>query len=138
MTARSMIMARSAAIPSSAKRLPEVPTADHRSTVLMSSRFSGPIGTPRSRIIRDVLELCRSRDLENGLAVGVSNRRGVTVRLPTDGGEQERDLAARYRADALACALTWPRTRAVLERIAESYDAHAKWEDEHAEQRDWA
>jgi transcriptional regulator with XRE-family HTH domain len=88
--------------------------------------------------IRDVIELCRSRDLEDGLAVGVSNRRGVTVRLPTDGGELERDLAARYRADALACALTWPRTRAVLERIAESYDAHAKWEDEHAEQRDWA
>lgn len=87
--------------------------------------------------IREVIELCRSRDLEDGLLIGVSNRRGVTVRLPTDGGEQERDLAARYRADALACALTWPRTRAVLERIAESYDAHAKWEDEHAEQRDW-
>jgi hypothetical protein len=87
--------------------------------------------------IRDVIELCRSRHLEDGLTVGVSNRRGVTVRLPTDGGEQDRDLAARYRADALACALTWPRTRAVLERIAESYDAHAKWEDEHAEQSDW-
>ncbi len=87
--------------------------------------------------IREVIELCRSRELEDGLAVGVSNRRGVTVRLPTDGGEQERDLATRYRADALSCALTWPRTRAVLERIADSYDAHAKWMDERAEQRDW-
>lgn len=87
--------------------------------------------------IRDVIEWCRSRNLEDGLAIGVSNRRGVTVRLPTDGGVQERELAARYRADGHACALTWPRTRAVLERIAENYDARAKWEDQHAEQRDW-
>lgn len=87
--------------------------------------------------ICEVIELCRSRNLEDGLAVGVSNRRSVTVRLPTDGGKQERDLAERYRADALFCAQTWPRTGALLERIAESYDALAKWEDEHAEQRDW-
>lgn len=87
--------------------------------------------------VRDVIELCRSKDLEDGFIIGLSNRRGVTVRLPTDGGEQERELAELYRADALASALTWPRSRAVLERIAEGYDAHAKWEDEHAEQRDW-
>jgi hypothetical protein len=61
----------------------------------------------------------------------------VTVRMPTDGGELERDLVARYRDDAKACALAWPRTRAVLERMAESYERDAEQEDQSAEQRDW-
>jgi hypothetical protein len=54
--------------------------------------------------VRDVIETCKSRDLEQGFQIGLFNRRGVTVRMPTDGGRQERDLAAQYRADALACA----------------------------------
>lgn len=87
--------------------------------------------------VRDVVELCRSRDLESGFQVGLFNRRGVTVRLPTDGGEQERDLAARYRKDAAASAFTWPRTRAMLERIAEGYQGDATREDQSAEQRGW-
>jgi hypothetical protein len=87
--------------------------------------------------VREVIEVCRSRDLERGFAVGVYNRRGMTVRSPTDGGEQERALAAQYRADALACAFTWQRTQAVLERIAERYERKAAREDQGAEQRDW-
>jgi DNA-binding XRE family transcriptional regulator len=87
--------------------------------------------------VREVIELCRSRDLERGFGVGVYNRRGMTVRSPTDGGEQERALAAQYRADALACAFTWQRTQAVLERIAERYERDAAREDQGAEQRDW-
>jgi hypothetical protein len=87
--------------------------------------------------VREIIELCRNRDLEEGFQIGLYNRRGVTVRLPTDGGQQERELAAQYRADALACAFTWPRTQAVLERIAESYERDATREDRDAEQRDW-
>jgi transcriptional regulator with XRE-family HTH domain len=86
--------------------------------------------------IREVIERCRSRDLEEGFRIGLYNRRGVTVRLPTDGGQQERELAAQYRADALAC-FAWPRTQALLERIAESYVREATREDQDAEQRDW-
>jgi hypothetical protein len=69
--------------------------------------------------------------------IGLYNRCGVTVRLPTDGGQQERELATLYRADALACAYTWQRTQAVLERIAEGYERDAAREDQGAEQRDW-
>jgi hypothetical protein len=87
--------------------------------------------------VRDIIEMCRSRDLEEGFQIGLYNRRGVTVRLPTDGGQQERELAALYRADALACAFTWQRTQAVLERIAEGYERDAAREDQFAEQRDW-
>jgi hypothetical protein len=87
--------------------------------------------------VRDIIELCRSRELEEGFQVGLYNRRGVTVRLPTDGGQQERELATRYRADALACAFTWPRTQSVLERIAEGYERDGMRQDQSAEQRDW-
>ena len=57
--------------------------------------------------------------------------------MPTDGGQQERDLAGQYRADALACAFTWERTKAVLERIAEGFEHDATREDQGAEQMDW-
>jgi hypothetical protein len=87
--------------------------------------------------VREIIEMCRSRDLEKGFQIGLYNRRGVTVRLPTDGGQQERDLATLYRADALACAFAWQRTQAVLERIAEGYERDAAREDQGAEQRDW-
>ncbi len=41
----------------------------------------------------EVIEIARSRALERGLETGVYNRRGVTVRMPFDGGDQERGLA---------------------------------------------
>jgi hypothetical protein len=43
--------------------------------------------------VRDLIEITRSSDLEQGLHVGVHNSRGVTSRAPNDGGAQERDLA---------------------------------------------
>jgi hypothetical protein len=87
--------------------------------------------------VREVIEVSRSRHLETGLEVGIYNRRGVTVRSPNDGGEQERGLAQRYRRDADALRFDWPRTAATLDRIAESYEMDAQREDQHAEQRDW-
>ncbi|WP_179166300.1 helix-turn-helix domain-containing protein [Azospirillum agricola] len=87
--------------------------------------------------VREIIEICRSRDVELGFQIGVYNRRGVTVRSPRDGGTQERALAQTYRADSRALALDWPRTAAILERIAESYERDAEREDQWAEQGDW-
>lgn len=87
--------------------------------------------------VREVIEVSRSRHLETGLAIGVHNRRGVTVRSPYDGGEQERGLAQRYRHDAEALRFDWPRTAATLNRIAESYTMDAQREDQSADQLDW-
>ena len=90
-----------------------------------------------ARPVRDVVEITRSKHLETGLELGLRNRRGVTTRLPSDGGAQERDLVKRYRDFAAATALEWPRTSAVLERIARGYEEDARWHDEDAERRDW-
>jgi hypothetical protein len=87
--------------------------------------------------VRDIIEMTRSKILEQGLEIGVYNRRGVTVRMPHDGGGQERALADRYRRDADALRFDWPRTAACLERIASTYEADADREDISVEQRDW-
>ena len=72
-----------------------------------------------------------------GFEIGVYNRRGVTVRMPQDGGGQERALAERYRRDAEALRFDWHRTAACLDRIATTYEVDANREDLSAEQRDW-
>ncbi|MBR8396624.1 helix-turn-helix transcriptional regulator [Burkholderia cenocepacia] len=87
--------------------------------------------------VRDVIEVVRSRELERGFEIGLYNRRGVTTRMPRDGGALERALAGQYRADAKALRFDWPRTAACLERIAESYEEDASREDIRVEQREW-
>ena len=86
--------------------------------------------------VRDIIEMTRSRALARGFETGVYNRRGVTVRMPFDGGEQERELASHYRRDAEAFQYDWPRTAACLNRIADSYEDDAKRHDQSAEQND--
>jgi hypothetical protein len=68
--------------------------------------------------------------------VGVYNRRGVTVRMPHDGGAQERTLAEQYRRDATVLRCDWPLISACLERIAETYERDANREDVTVERRD--
>lgn len=87
--------------------------------------------------VREAIEITRSKDLESGFAIGLYNRRGMTTRLPTEGGVQERDLAERYRTYSKATALEWPRTSATLDRIARSYEEDARRHDEDAERQDW-
>ncbi|MGO4127883.1 helix-turn-helix domain-containing protein [Inquilinus sp. YAF38] len=111
--------------------------ADYKIGVILSAatRVNGEAWPPEG--VRDVLEEVANDDIDQGFTIGLYNRRGMTTRMPTDGGDQERDLAARYRSDAKSSALLWPRTRAVLERIAAGYEADAEREDQSAEQRDW-
>jgi hypothetical protein len=67
--------------------------------------------------------------MENGFYVAERNSRGVTIQRPNDGGRLERDLAASYRADARSVGAAQVRTRALLNRIAESYEREADGED---------
>jgi len=87
--------------------------------------------------VREIIEMVRSRSLERGFEIGVYNRRGVTVRALHDGGEQERALAAGYRADAEALRFDWPHTAGCLDRIASTCEVDANREDLSADQRDW-
>jgi hypothetical protein len=96
-----------------------------------------PDGTWPCTPVRDVIELTRSRSVERGMLLGVLNKRGATWRRPTDGGIQERDLAQSYRNLSKSLRLEWPRTSAVLERVAKSLEHHGEDHDDDAERGQW-
>jgi transcriptional regulator with XRE-family HTH domain len=87
--------------------------------------------------VRELIEITRSNDLESGIRTGVFNKRGVTTRLPTDGGAQERELAARYQDLSDKTKLEFPRTSAMLAQIAKGYEWDAKYHDDDADIQQW-
>jgi hypothetical protein len=100
--------------------------------LLGKARFGVRDGVP-SAAVCSVIDRIASTDLERGIENGVYNARGVTVRGLTDGGQQERMLAASYRTYAEAVRNRWPRTAGLLRRIAAIYDDEAMREDIGAE-----
>jgi len=88
--------------------------------------------------VRNVIELMKNDHIENGFVSAVHNKRGVTSRLPLDGGKQERGIANQYRSWADTMKFEWPRTAALLEKVARSFENSAKYHDEHAELTDWS
>lgn len=83
--------------------------------------------------VRNVIENEQSDDLETGLCIKRLNQRGVHGRSIYAGGQQERDLAAKYGEHANKVRNRWPRTGAMLETLARSYNADARREDDSAE-----
>ena len=87
--------------------------------------------------IRNLLEKLRNDDLELGLEIAERNARGVTLRSPTGGGEQERQIMNRYLAQARSVQLKWPRTSRMLRRIAQAYASEANMNDRDAVLREY-
>lgn len=71
--------------------------------------------------------------VERGLTLRVTNRRGVTVGGLEDGGAQEVGLAGQFRAKAASVADAWPRSAAVLRAPAQSCDADGRQQETSAE-----
>lgn len=105
---------------------------------VLSFAKTDPDGAWPERAVRDVIELMTNDHLENGMLSGVHNKQGVTTRGLFDGGQLERVEANQYRMWADAVKFEWPRTAALLERIARSFEDTAKFHDEHAELTDWS
>lgn len=85
-----------------------------------------------SKPIRDLIEELAADHVENGIAICRFNQRGVFRKAVYDGGTQERGLASQYREWA-EVARHWPRTSALLRRIGDDWDAHARRADTEAE-----
>lgn len=77
-----------------------------------------------------VMEEIASAEIAKGFLIGVYNSRGVHWR--GEGGDQERAIAAKYRAWAERLHFEFPYVGSVLERIASSYDHDAAREDTEA------
>lgn len=95
----------------------------------LSSCPADPDGTWPCLSVRDLLDQPGTEKIRSGFHTGVINNRGVHSRAVGDGGSQERNLAARYRAFAAPLQVGHPQTAAVLESIAKSYDADGRRHD---------
>ena len=92
-----------------------------------------PDGTWPGVVVRDLLEDVQLEHIETGLYLQIVNGRGITSRGLEDGGDQELQLAANYRAKAEALADVAPRMAAVFRRIAFSYESEARRNEGDAE-----
>jgi hypothetical protein len=104
---------------------------------LMGAVMSGPApdtdGVWPRIPIRDLTERLASDDFEQGLVMGRYNGRGVISRDPFAGGELERGEAEAYERMATTTATRWPRTSAMLRRMARHAHADAAREDTESE-----
>ncbi len=86
--------------------------------------------------IRDLVERLASEQFERGLEIGRYNARGVITRNPSSGGDLERAEAHAYEKMAAVTASRWPRTSAMLRRMASSAMADAARHDMDSELRE--
>ncbi len=82
-------------------------------------------GTPA----RQVLNRPELEEMRRGFIIGTFNKRGMTSRDLSDGGDQERDLAAYYRDQAVRVQYEFPFVAESLESLAQSYKHDAVRED---------
>jgi hypothetical protein len=77
--------------------------------------------------VREVIEDIGTAKMANGMAIGRYNTRGVVWRKK--GGDQERELAAKYQTWSARLASRYPFTAGVLDGLARMYDRDAMRED---------
>lgn len=85
--------------------------------------------------IRNTVESIANSDVLRGMHTGLVNRRGVTTRSPYEGGQQERELAAKYRAWADAQRTWCPTIATTLDDVAEHYEREANVHDDDVDRR---
>lgn len=76
------------------------------------------------REICDALQAVASGHIGRGFYIGVKNARGAVWR--GSGGDQERELATKYRNWSNQLAFDYPFVSQLLEEIASSYDSEAR------------
>ncbi|WP_131655672.1 hypothetical protein [Methylocucumis oryzae] len=79
--------------------------------------------------VRDYLDRNELVGMRYGFLIGLRNKRGVTMRLPDEGGGQERSLADYYRQQAQALSYTHINLAATLENLASDYEWDGQRED---------
>jgi hypothetical protein len=93
----------------------------------------GSDGAYPHEAVRELIEELASPQIERGIEVQIFNNRGVVTRAIAEGGGQERQIAQRYMDYSKKVGGLYPRTSAMLRRIAEDYGSHAQREDITAE-----
>jgi hypothetical protein len=111
--------------------------ADVKIGQILSAAKMGRDGNWPAEEVRVMLERFPSESMRQGFVTGKCNRRGVTTRGLRDGGDLEREEAARYQAWASAIRKDHHRTARALDDLAARYAGDAVRHDETAERLDW-
>ena len=106
---------------------------DHQIGQLLINAPSEKDGVWPCRSVCEVMESAQSEQMAYGFHLGVNNARGVHMR--GEGGDQERELSAKYRELARRIDFEYPYVSSVLEGIAKGYFAEARQEDSAADVR---
>lgn len=80
----------------------------------------------------EAMEKIASPGITRGFDIGAYNSRGTHWRGQGEGGEQERQLATRYRNWAECLCFDYPYVGGILEGLAKSYERDAVREDSEA------
>jgi len=100
---------------------------------LLANAPEGEEGVWPCEAVCEAMEEIPTRELGSGFLTGVLNSRGIFSR--GEGGDQERELAGKYRALAERLRFDYPFVGGVLEEIAEFYEREATWHDSEAKVR---
>jgi addiction module HigA family antidote len=98
---------------------------------LLSKAPVGKNGAWPCEEVCEAMEEVASPEIGRGFHVAVRNSRGVHCRR--EGGEQERELAVKYRTLAERLHFDYPYVGGIIEDIAASYDREAAWRDSETE-----
>jgi hypothetical protein len=104
-----------------------VKVGDHCIGQLLSRAPAEEDGVWPCRPVCEAMEKIASPDIADGFSIGTRNARGAHWR--GEGGAQERELVAKYRAWAQQLRFNFTYVSSVLDRIADSYDREAVWQD---------
>lgn len=116
-------------------RLREIDRAavgDLRIGAALAATPADPNGDWPGTAVRCLLDSLDSDHIDGGISETLYNRRGVTTRSVTEGGTQERELAEDYRARSRKFRDS-PRTAAIFNSLAKSYEHEATVQDRDAE-----
>ncbi len=100
---------------------------------LLAKAPAGKNGIWPCEAVCEAMEGIASTKIGEGFHIGTLNSRGVVTR--DEGGKQEHELAAKYRAWAKHLRFDYPFVGRVLEDIAVSYEHDAEMWDSEAEVR---
>ena len=81
-------------------------------------------------VIAELLDMDDCEEIRQGFRTGVYNSRGVTSRMPYDGGLQERKVAEEFRRFSIHWKDSKPNVASMIEGLAESYEQEARRHDE--------
>jgi len=100
---------------------------------LLAKAPEGENGLWPCEAVCEAMEAIGSSSFREGFCTAVRKSRSVRWRKHGEGGEQEREIAAEYRARSTRLCFEYPFVGSVLEYIAAAYDREAEWHDREAE-----